>query len=70
MSDAPNTWPTCDDCARPVRPEDAAPTCASHDLHIGCSVAFSCRGCLEALREIEADETVHPFSFWAEEPCS
>lgn len=66
-------WPICDDCARPVDPDDAAPSCASHDLHVGCAVSFRCRGCDDALDGVTAGPTADDqplFDFWAGEPCS
>jgi hypothetical protein len=35
----------CDECARLVGPEDAAPSCGAHRLHIECAAWFICRQC-------------------------
>lgn len=45
----------CDNCALAVDPDDAAPSCGSHFLHVGCHEWFQCRHCTDAMREIDAE---------------
>lgn len=34
----------CDECHQDIT-DDAAPSCGSHDLHIGCAAWFGCVEC-------------------------
>jgi hypothetical protein len=37
----------CDECGRLVDPEDTAPSCGAHVLHIECAPWFRCQQCAQ-----------------------
>jgi Zn finger protein HypA/HybF involved in hydrogenase expression len=50
-----DAMPDCDNCDREIPEDDAAPSCGSHNLHIGCHAWFQCRHCADAMRDIDAE---------------
>ena len=41
----------CDECHQDVG-DDAAPSCGSHDLHLGCAAWFGCGECDHIREEV------------------
>jgi hypothetical protein len=42
---------TCDECNRPIDPNDSAPTCGAHLIHPECRAFFACRWCDEEWKD-------------------